>query len=132
MCFGLSCSQMQFNSNCTSLSTFIFPIPQGFLPSGVTKIHSLVQTGLTARSWQSELALRGLSFFKPSGFMLAHVFFIPLLSSFVLVLHETNSPSGLFTFVFELAHMALNSFASGQRHYQASIFYCCIDSQCVY
>ena len=139
MCFGLSCSQMQFNSNRTSLSTFIFPTPQGFLPSGVTKIHSLVQTGLTARSWQSELALRGLSFFfcfcfffKPSGFRLAHVFFIPLVSSFVLVSHETSSPSGLFTFVFELAHMALNSFASGQRHYQASIFYCCIDSQCVY
>ena len=64
--------------------------------------------------------------------MLAHVFFIPLVSSFVLVLHETSSPSGLFTFVFEFAHMALNSFASGQQHYQGSIFYCCIDSQCVY
>ena len=123
---------MQFNSNRTSLNTFIFPTPQGFLPSGVTKIHSLVQTGLTARSWRSELALRDLSFFKPSGFMLAHVFFIPLVSSFVLVSHETTSPSGLFTFVFELAHMALNSLASGQRHYQASIFYCCIDSQCMY
>ena len=107
MCFGLSCSQMQFNSNRTSLSTFIFPTPQGFLPSGVTKIHSLVQTDLTARSRRSELALRGLSFFKPSGFMLAHVFFIPLVSSFVFVLLETSSPSGLFTFVFELAHMAL-------------------------
>ena len=132
MSLGLSCSQMQFNSNRTSLSTFIFPTRQGFLPSGVTKIHSLVQTGLTARSWQSELALRGLSFFKPSGFRLTHVFFIPLVSSFVLVSHETSSPSGLCTFVFELAHMALNSFASGQRHYQASIFYCCIDSQRVY
>ena len=64
--------------------------------------------------------------------MLAHVFFIPLVGSFVLVSHETSSPSGLFTVVFELAHSALNSFASGQRHYQASIFYCCIDSQCVY
>ena len=64
--------------------------------------------------------------------MLAHVFFIPFISSFVLVSHETSSPSGLFTFVFELAHMALNSFASGQLHYQASIFYCCVDSQCVY
>ena len=59
------------------------------------------------------------------------MFFIPLVSSFVLVSHETSSPSGLFTFVFELAHMALNSFASGQRHYQAS-FFICIDSQCVY
>ena len=132
MCFGLSCSQMQFNSNRTSLSTFIFPTPQGFLPSSVTKIHSLVQTGLTARSCQSELALRGLSFFRPSGFVLAHVFFIPLVSSFALVSHDTSSPSGLFTVVFELAHMALNSFASGQRHYQASIFYCCIDSQCAH
>ena len=55
--------------------------------------------------------------------MLAHAFFISLVSSFVLVSHETSSPSGLFTYVFELAHMALNSFASGQRHYQASIFY---------
>ena len=78
------------------------------------------------------LALRGLRSFTPSGFMLAHVFFIPFISSFVLVSHETSSPSGLFTFVFELAHMALNSFASGQLHYQASIFYCCVDSQCVY
>ena len=64
--------------------------------------------------------------------MLTHAFFISLVSSFVLVSHETSSPSGLFTFVFELAHMALNSFASGQLHYQASIFYCCVDSQCVY
>ena len=132
MCFGLSCLQMQFNCNRTSLRTFIFPTRQGFLPSGVTKIHSLVQTGLTARSWQSELALRGLSSFTPSGFMLAHVFFVPLLSSFVLVSHESSSPSSLFTFVFELAHMGLNSFASRQRHYQASICYCCIDSRCVY
>ena len=54
--------------------------------------------------------------------MLTHAFFISLVSSFVLVSHETSSPSGLFTFVFELAHMALNSFASGQLHYQASIF----------
>ena len=38
---------------------FIPHVVQGFLPSGVTKIHSLVQTGLTARSWRSELALRG-------------------------------------------------------------------------
>ena len=113
---------MQFNSNRTSLRTFIFPTRQGFLPSGVTKIHSLVQTGLTARSWQSELALRGLSSFTPSGFMLAHVFFVPLLSSFVLVSHETSSPSGLFTFVFEFAHMALNSFASRQRHYHCVHF----------
>ena len=45
--------------------------------------------------------------------MLAHVFFIPFVSSFVFVSHETGSPSGLFTFVFELAHMALNRFASG-------------------
>ena len=132
-CFGLSCSQMQFNFNRTSLSTFIFLTPQRFLPSGVTKIHSLVQTGLTARCWQSELALRGLSFLKPSGFMLARVFLIPLVGLFVLVSHEISSPSGLFTVVFELAHSALNSFPSGQRHYQASIFfYCCIDSQCVY
>ena len=101
-----------------------FPDPSGILPSGVTKIHSLVQTGLTARCWQSELAL--------SGFMLAHVFFSPLVGSFVLVSHETSSPSGLFNVVFELAHSALNSFVSGQRHYQASIFYCCIDCQCVY
>ena len=128
MCFGLSCSQMQFNSNRTSLRTFIFPTPQGFLPLGVTKIRSLVQTGLTARSWQSGLPLRGLSSFTPSGFMLAHVFF----SSFVLFSRETSSQRGLFTFVLELAHMALNSFASRQRHYQASIFYCCIDSQCAY
>ena len=132
MCFGLSCSQMQFNFNRTSLSTFIFPTPQGFLPSGVTKIHSSVQTGLTARCWQSELALRGLSFFRPSGSTLAHVFLIPLVGSFVLVSHEISSPSGSFTVVFELAHSALNSFPSGQRHYQASIFYCCIDPQCVY
>ena len=132
-CFGLSCSQMQFNFNRTSLSTFIFLTPQRFLPSGVTKIHSLVQTGLTARCWQSELALRGLSFLKPSGFMLARVFLIPLVGLFVLVSHEISSPSGLFTVVFELAHSALNSFPSGQRHYQAStFFYCCIDSQCVY
>ena len=75
MCFGLSCSQMQFNSNRTSPRTLIFPTPQGFFPSGVTKIHSLVQTGLTARSWHSKLALRGLSSFTPSGFMLAHAFF---------------------------------------------------------
>ena len=104
------------------------------MPSGVTKIHSLVQTGLTARCWQSELALRGLSFLKPSGFMLARVFLIPLVGLFVLVSHEISSPSGLFTVVFELAHSVLNSFPSGQRHYQASIFffYCCIDSQCVY
>ena len=123
MCFGLSCSQIPFNSNRTSPRTLIFPTPQGFFPSGVTKIHSLVQTGLTARSCQSELALRGLSSFTPSGFMLAHAFFISLVSSFVLVSHETSSPNGLFAYVFELAHMALNSFASGQRHYQASIFY---------
>ena len=57
---------------------FIPHVVQGFLPSAVTKIHSLVQTGLTARFWRSELALRGLSFFKPSGFMLAHVFLFRL------------------------------------------------------
>ena len=83
-----------------SLSTFIFPTPEEFLPSGVTKIHSLVQIGLTARCWQSELALRGLSFLKPSGFMLARAFLIPLVGLFVLVSHETSSPSGLFTVVF--------------------------------
>ena len=125
MYFGLSCSQMQFNSNRTSLRTLILPTPQGFFPSGVTKIHPLVQTGLIERSWQSELALRGLSSFTPSGFMLAHVFFIPLVSSFFLIsfICFVFEPSGLFTFVFELAYMALNSFTSGQRHYQASIFY---------
>ena len=74
MCFGLSRLQMQFKFNRTSLTTIIFLTPQGFLPSGVTKIHSLVYTGLTVRCWQSELALRGLSFLKPSGFMLARVF----------------------------------------------------------
>ena len=104
MCFGLSCSQMQFNSNRTSLRTLILLTPQGFFPSGVTKIHSLVQTGL---SWQSELALRGLSFFTPSGFMLAHVFFIPLVSSFVLIsfICFVFDPSVWFTLVFELARM---------------------------
>ena len=109
-----------------------FPDPSGIFALGSYK-YSLNGSDrfITARSWQSELALRGPSSFKPSGFMLAHVFFVPLLSSFVLVSHETSSPSGLFTFVFKLAHMALNSFASRQRHYQASIFYCCIDSRCV-
>ena len=108
MCFGLSCSQMQFNCNRKSLRTLILPTPQGFFPSGVTKIHSLVQTGLTERSWQSKLALRGLRSFTPIGFMLAHVFFIPLVSSFVLIsfICFVFEPSGLFTFVFELAHMA--------------------------
>ena len=85
-----------------------FPDPAGIFPSVVTKLHSLVQTGLTAKSWQSELALRGLSSFTPIGFMLAHVFFILLVSSFVLIsfICFVFEPSGLFTFVFELAHMA--------------------------
>ena len=99
---------MQFNSNRTSLRTLILQTPQGFFPSGVTKIHSLVQTGLTERSWQSKLARRGLRSFTPIGFMLVHVFFIPLVSSFVLIsfICFVFEPSGLFTFVFELAHMA--------------------------
>ena len=41
--------------------------------------------------------------------MLAHVFFIPLVSSFALIsfICFVFESSGLFTFVFELAHMAL-------------------------
>ena len=40
--------------------------------------------------------------------MLAHVFFIPLVTSFVLIsfICFVFEPSGLFTFVFEVAHMA--------------------------
>ena len=40
--------------------------------------------------------------------MLAHVFFIPLVSSFALIsfICFVFESSGLFTFVFELAHMA--------------------------
>ena len=84
------------------------PDPAGIFPLGRYKDSLIGSDRFKSGPGSQNMALRGLSSFTPSGFMLAHVFFIPLVSSFALIsfICFVFESSGLFTFVFELAHMA--------------------------